>query len=66
MTLSDKIIENLEADGVLTQDVKEFIKKLKEIQENLWIKWKHNQLTWNEMEFKWEEEIDKLAGDKLI
>jgi len=52
MTLSDKIIENLEADGVLTQDVKEFIKKLKEIQENLWIKWKHNQLTWNEMEFE--------------
>ena len=70
-TLSDKIFSNfwihtpkdtkIVKNVILAQDVKEFIKKLKEI-------WVSEFIDYDKKEFHrglYDEEIDKIFGDKL-
>lgn len=40
-----------------------FIQLLKEVRDDLWKRWKNNEITFTELDAEWLDSIDKLSGD---
>ena len=74
MTLKDKIMWYDRSCSFPNGDLKvvdvkkaveEFVKELKEVRDDLWLKWKNNQITFTELDRIWYESIDKLNKEKF-